>query len=270
MGLIEKLEQIKTLVENGAGGGSGEDLVIEDCRYLFFSAYRLDMIQNLYKIIKPTSANYMFGATANTTSNATLEQLNYISKIDFSNCTTIDSLFRAMSYTNFPSELVLDLPKCTIASNFLYGYAGTYNLKRVILKNTNLVQNWSYAFYTGFNNTGDRYQKKIEEIELDMSACTNCTYFFNSPTATLSNCMYLTKIVFTGSFGGNSTTSTLTLDMSKLEGMTKDGFVAMFESLGENTNGKTRIIQISAAIYDTMSEDELSIATDKGYTITSA
>ena len=34
MGLIEKLEQIKTLVENGAGGGSSEDWEISNCAFL--------------------------------------------------------------------------------------------------------------------------------------------------------------------------------------------------------------------------------------------
>lgn len=271
MGLIEKLEQIKTLVENGAGGGSGEDAIIEDCSYLFIFGYRLDIIKNIYKMLKPTNATYMFGATANNTSKAALEDLEYINRIDFSNCTNITHMFRAMSYTNFPEELILDLPKCTNVNGFLYGYGGTYNLKKVILKNTKLVQNWSNAFYTGFNNEKEQYQKKIEEIELDMSGCTSCSSFISHNTHTISSgCMYLKKITFTGSFGGDSTTSTLTLYLANLEAMTKDAFVDMFTSLGENTNGKTRIIQISTAIYDTMSEEELAIATNKGYTITSA
>ena len=89
MALIEKLQEIKTKIESGAGGGSGDDLIIEDCRYLFYSGYRFDVIDKLYKLLKPTNANYMFGSTSNATSNATLEQLNYISKIDFSNCINI-------------------------------------------------------------------------------------------------------------------------------------------------------------------------------------
>lgn len=269
MGLIEKLEQIKTLVENGAGDGSGEEYEIKECDYLFTWGKRLDIISDLYKHIKPTSANYMFGATSNTTSEAPLEQLNYINKIDFSNATHLERFLASVTYINFPEELVLKLDNCTSLNYAFQGYAGTRNLKRVILKNTTNVTNWGYCFYTGFNRTDDLYNKKMEELELDMSSCTNCTYFFHSPTNTYSCCKFLSKIIFTGSFGGNSTTSTLTLDMSLLEAMTKDSFIEMFESLGENTGGKTRIIQISSTIYDMMSEDELVIATNKGYTITS-
>lgn len=267
MALKEKLEQIKTLVESGAGG---ENFIVEDCRFFFYNGYRTDMLSKIYKYLKPIYGNYMFGADVNTQSEETLEQLTYINKIDFSNCETIKSIFARMIYYNFPTELILYLPKCTNASYFLYGPGGIYNLKKVILKNTNLVQNWSYSFYTGISSSEESAQKKIEEIELDMSNCTNCTCFFNKANATLSNCPHLTKITFTGSFGGSSTTSTLTLDLSKLEAMTKDSFIAMFESLGENINGNTRILQISSTIYNTLTEDELSIATNKGYTITSA
>lgn len=270
MGLIEKLEQIKTLVENGAGGGSSEDFVIEDCRYLFYEGVRTDMLSKLYKNLKPTNAANMFGAGTNAASSTTQEELNYINKIDFSDCTNMNNFLQRVTYNNFPTELVLDLPKCTHMDSFMYGYAGTRNLKKLILKNTSKVQDWDNALYTGFNNANENSQKKIEELELDMSACTSCSNFIHNTTNSYSNCPYLTKIVFTGSFGGNSTTSTLTLNLSKLEGMTKDSFVAMFESLGTNTNKKTRIIQISSTIYDTMSEDELAIATNKGYTITSA
>lgn len=295
MALIENLqdiksikEEIRTSIENkgvdttnstffdypelidSIQAGGGEEYTIEDCNYLFIAGSRLDVIDKWFKYIKPTTAIYMFGATANSSSNATLEQLNYINRIDFTKCTKMNDFLSNTTYNNFPEEIVLNIPSCTTLDSFLKGYAGTKNLKKVILKNSNKVTDWDQCFYTGFNTDSDERNKKIEEIELDMSGCTSCNNIFNMTSNTYSGCKYLRKIIFTGSFGGSSSTSSLTFNISKLESMTKEGIIEMFESLGTNTNKKTRIIQINANIYSTMNEDELAIATNKGYTITSA
>ena len=296
MALIENLqdikaikEEIKTSIENKGvdttnstfadypelidsieTGGGEVDFAITNCRDLFIGGERTEELSTFYKIVKPIDGYRMFGASSNTTCATSQEELNYINKIDFSECTSLANGFGRVSYSNFPSELILDLPNCLSVDSIFYGYALCYNTKKVVFKNSNKVTDWDYCFYGGLNSNLDNRNKKIEEIELDMSACTNCTNFFNMTSHTYSGCMYLSKITFTGSFGGDSNTNTLTLDLSKLEAMTKDSFVSMFESLGTNTNGKTRIIQISTTIYDTMTEDELAIATSKGYTITSA
>ena len=49
--------------------------------------------------------------------------------------------------------------------------------------------------------------------------------------------------------------------------MTKESFINMFNSLGVNTKAKTRIFKIKQEIYESMSEEELGIATGKGYTV---
>ena len=168
-------------------------------------------------------------------------------------------------YSNIPEELMFDIPECTNLSYFFN--SNPINTNKVIFKNSNNVTNWSRCFYTGNNNSNEENQKKIREIELDMSSCENCSNFFNSSTSNYSNCPYLQRIIFTGSFGGNSTTSSLTLDLSKLESMSKGSYIDMFTSLGENTNQNTRIFKINKNIYNKMSKDELAIATNKGYTI---
>lgn len=269
MALIEKLEQIKTLVESGAGGGSS-DFSITNCRDLFVGGERTEVLSEFYKVVKPKDGYRMFGASSNTTCSTSQEQLNYINKIDFSECTGLANAFGRVSYSNFPNELILDIPNCLTVDSIFYGYALAYNTKKVVFKNSDKVTDWDYCFYCGLNAIDDNKNKKIEEIELDMSSCTSCTNVFYMTTHNYSGCKYLNKITFTGSFGGNSTSNSLTLGLAKLEAMTKESLIEMFESLGTNTNKKTRIIQINSTIYDTMTEDELAIATGKGYTITAA
>lgn len=99
-------------------------------------------------------------------------------------------------------------------------------------------------------------------LNIDMSNVTTIS------TGTFQNTDNLKRLTFKGSFGGNSTTSSLTLTLSQT-GLDKNAIIELFESIKENVNGKTRTIKIISSIYNELTEDEIAIITDKGYTISS-
>lgn len=117
---------------------------------------------------------------------------------------------------------------------------------------------------TNFNNTfystGETWGFYGNVLNIDMSNVTNIG------TGTFQNTDNLKRLTFKGSFGGNSSNASLTLTISQA-GLDKDAIIELFESIKENVNGKTRTIRINSSIYNELTEDEIAIATDKGYTI---
>lgn len=205
MGLIEKLEQIKTLVESGAGGGSGELATITDWQYMFYGGRLLRMFKDIAKASgKVTSMSNAFYNATNTDTTLRDDTLVY----DFKD---------------------VDLSSCTNFSNTFYGTGK------------------AWGFYGNVLN-------------IDMSSVTTIS------TGTFQNTDNLKRLTFKGSFGGNSTTSSLTLTLSQT-GLDKNAIIELFESIKENVNGKTRTIKINSSIYNELTEDEIAIVTDKGYTI---
>ena len=260
-----KLEDLPELINSIESGGSGEEYTITDGDYLFHDNARLDAFSILKKHFALTSCKDMFSSASNTTDNIlTTEDIN---GLDLTNVSTCYYMFNKTTHRNVVGDLVFDIPKCTNMSYFAGGY-GLNNATSITFLNSSKVSNWQQIFYGGFNKIEDAQNKALTTLRWDLSGCTNCSNIFCSSSHTYSGCKFLSTIDFQGgSFGGNVTTSTLTLDLSKLESMTKDSFVNMFNTLGTNTRAKTRIIKISQTIYESMTEDELSIATSKGYTI---
>lgn len=258
--------------------GGGDDFKITNGQYFFYNGNRLDILVNdSNKLAFEGACNAVFASNSNNT-NSYKYSLN-INNVDFSKVTNLYEFMKNTQFLYLPNELIIDAPLNVNMEYAFYGYplccddmyvdGGTCSIvKKVTIKNSSKVSNWTQCFYTGFNNINNRYNKRIEEIEWDMSGATTCNYVFCMSLNTYSGCKFLKKIIFNGSFGGNTSTSSLTLELDKLESMTKDSYIEMFNSLSINKNKKTRTFVINETIYDTMTEDELAIAEDKGYTVT--
>ena len=259
------LEDLSGLIENIETGGGGEEYTIDDASYLFYECARTNLFSIFKNHFALTNCRDMFSSSANHSDNViTTEDIN---NLDLTNVTTCYNMFKTSTFTRVTGDLVFNIPKCTSLYYFAYGY-GLGDVTSITFLNSNKVTNWQQCFYSGFNKEADAQNKKIEILRWDMSACTNCNNVFCAASHTYSGCKFLHTIDFQGgSFGGSSSISTLTLDLSKLESMTKESFINMFNSLGTNKNGKTRIFKINQTIYESMSEEELAIATGKGYTV---
>lgn len=82
-----------------------------------------------------------------------------------------------------------------------------------------------------------------------------------------TGCTLLESVQTTGSFGGaNTNVDSMTLDFSSSSVFDADTFV---KSLAANTSGKTRILKLSAASYSGLTEEAISEAADKNYTLQS-
>ena len=260
-----KLENIPELIESIETGGGGEEYVIDDASYLFYECSRTNLFSIFKNHFALTNCRDMFASSANHSDNViTTEDIN---DLDLTNVTSCYNMFKNSHHFKVTGDLVFDIPKCTTLYYFAYGY-GLSDATSITFLNSNKVTNFQQIFYSGFNKEADAQNKAMTILRWDMSACTNCNNVFCAASHTYSGCKFLNTIDFMGgSFGGNSTTSSLTLDLSKLESMTKESFINMFNSLGTNKNGKTRIFKINQTIYESMSEEELGIATGKGYTV---
>ena len=260
-----KLEDLPELIETIETGGGGEEYVIDDASYLFYECSRTNLFSIFKNHFSLTNCRDMFSSSANHTDNIiTTEDIN---ELDLTNVTSCYNMFKSSHHFKVTGDLVFNIPKCTTLYYFAYGY-GLNNATSITFLNSNKVTNFQQIFYSGFNKIDDAQNKNMTILRWDMSSCTNCSNVFCAASHTYSGCKFLHTIDFMGgSFGGDTTTSTLTLDLSKLEGMTKESFVNMFNTIGTNTKGKTRIIKVNETIYNSFTEEDLSIATSKGYTI---
>ena len=79
----------------------------------------------------------------------------------------------------------------------------------------------------------------------------------------------ITRFTFDGSFGGLSTVATATLDISTWTSLTTEAFLETMQTISVNTNGNTRIFKLPAALYDSLTDEILDLADEKGYTLSS-
>ena len=271
-----KLEDIPNLINSiEAGGGGSEDWKINCAAYLFGeTAGNKDNKENFNNIIKhiykPTNLTYFCENKSVTTGWLTKEIMNKIINLDLSECTNLSYCF-TFNGTILDGNFTFNLDSC---SNLSYAFRSwTKGQKQledgegVVLDfngSTGNVTNASYAFVGYTTSSYSKGSKIIEVKNLNLDKVTTCNYIVGYNEN-------LRRFTFDGSFGGKSTTATLTLDFTYgMNGgcvLDHDAIVEMFNSVSTNTNGKTRIFKLSQEVYESLTSDELSIATSKGYTV---
>ena len=235
------------------------------------------IINHLKDITSASSA--LNGATM------TKEILLKFAALDFSKCTNCletfynvkilkNRYYTAGSTSAGEFDLSFDLSSCTTMNSMFRGFCGSnsnYYTKLAIDFNgtTGKVTNFTYAFSRNMANSNNR-SKYIYNINMDK--CSQCNDIFACSTSTSSDDR-LKALTFKGSFGGLSTSNSLTL---KLPGAAGDSygynynaFIETINSVSENTSGKTRIFSVPSVIYDQLTDEDIEIATSKGYDISS-
>lgn len=119
-------------------------------------------------------------------------------------------------------------------------------------------------FYDCFTGGADWWTVRGKILNFDMSSVENCNYTFNT-------CTYLTALTFKegATFGGNSSSASLTLDLSQTA-LDKTSFKGLIDSISINNSRKTRIFKVKSALYTELTDEILDIADEKNYTIASA
>ena len=163
----------------------------------------------------------------------------------FKNCSGLTKIPKIKKYVNNNNNGSL--------SSMYYGCTSLEEIQiEIIHTDDNTATGYTYqnAFYN--NNALKRILGN-----LDMSYVTNVNSMF-------SGCSSLVTIETTGSFGGKSTTNSLTLDLSASTVFDATSFI---NSLASNDSGKTRIIKLNTTVLSALSDETKALATTKNYTL---
>jgi hypothetical protein len=251
MGLIENLERIKELVESGAGGGGSDKWEMDAVGYLFHNGQNQRKFDELLAHFPSQTKSLSY--TFYNSGWMTEVQLKKVLSLDLTELTSLSYAFYSGGTScNVDTTYYINIPKCTSMANAFYSFNTPL---------ANLDFNGTTGNVVDYNATFNSC--KIKGIlNINMDKISNNYSFFNSSS--------FNRLTFKGTFGGNAATPSLTLNLSQLNSnanYNKDAFIETITSLSPNESGKTRIIKIKATIYDTLSEEEIAIATGKGYTI---
>lgn len=193
--------------------------------------------------------------------NTTFNSYDGLPLINTSHLSVISQLY---AYSNIVNAPLFD------TSNVV-GMVGVFNgckeLKEVPLYNTSKAKSFSTTFYDC---------KKIETIpQFDTSLATDFPYMFafceklnsvpflNTPNATDMSNMFIgcTSLTNLGGFGGLK----CNIDLSASNLITRDSMLNVFNNLDVVDNSRT--ITVSQIVYDRLTEDDKSIAFNKGWSI---
>lgn len=236
---------------------------------------------------KPTSISYLFAYCNALTNVEGLENL------DTSNATSLEHLFNGCyDFEDFNKIENWDTSKVTNMSYLFYNiiasdqeFAPNWNVEK--------VTNIEYAFYY-------LMPKKFDLGNLNFAALANATFNFVPSTSNYimevvlpnlpkvaspgvfshSKCVGMRFRFGEGKTWGNNSTSTGTLNITRIwqasadtvadsdTGETVGDFYEAFaNSIGANTSGKTRTIRLYTTLYNSLTDEQKALLTDKGYTL---
>jgi hypothetical protein len=171
------------------------------------------------------------------------------SDADFTlNSTTMEYMFNNCSVlTTLPAINIYTSNTKTTLSKMFYQ---CFKLKEV---NINIINSGQIAVDSMFYRCGE-----LENIKgnLDLSGAINTNLF--------SNCTNLKTIETSGGLYTKITTSSVTLDLSASSVFDIEHFL---NQLASNDTGLTRIIKLSATVYNGLTDEVKELATSKNYTL---
>ena len=187
MGLIEKLQEIKTKIENLPSGS--DDFEIKDCQELFKGEMRIKEFDSIIKKIKKPTNMYCFSeGCSSTTVNADFSHVDFSDLTgdmqhifcfrrlsDFKmpkgleNITSFNYSFDNLNRSELLDTVEVDLSMCDKVESFerTFFEAKVHKVKMNITNTTNM----EHCFYDGYDNNG--------LTELDFTGTTNVKCNFN-------------------------------------------------------------------------------------------
>lgn len=225
-----------------------------NCNNLFKTTYSHQLDE---KNVTITSASYMFDFITSVSETTSLD----LSGFDLSQCTDMSNMFRS---SNGISEIIgIEDWDVHNVNTLDYAFYYCYNIKKFDLSKWNLSKcEKFYNVFTGCNLMGTL-------ILPDLPSVTSFHLFSSVGSSTK-----LCNITFSnnGTFGNNSVTESLTLDLCQIWTNSSTSNVTRYtnlaNSIGNNTSGLTRNIKLNTNLYNGLTDEQKAILTDKGYTIT--
>ena len=240
----EALSTYASKIDSISGGGTGEKFVVPDGMKF---AYSTVFDPSLFDVSNVTDMSYMFYSAVTT--NRAID----FSTWDVSNVTTTFYMFNyAYNFTNINLSNWNTTKLETISSMFY----GCEKLKEIDLStwNTNNIKNLNFLFYNC---------SKITTIDLSSFDLTNATDMTNM----FYNCRSLTDLQLPDLGHNQNCTS---LDLTYCSALTKDSILFLFNNAFDRaTAGYTKAftITLNATTKALLTEDEIAIATNKGFTV---
>ena len=244
--------------------GGSEEWKLTDANYVaYYNKSAIENINNIVKYIDFDSINgieYFYTAGTSVNSYGSLnanDAKELLSKI--THVTKLRNSFTGL-YT-IPEDITIDvnLPNCSdLAGSFnsLARYSGEGQITFDLHGSTGKISSWNiFSTYSAWHPA----VKGILNINMDR-LWSNSGFKGNSQ---------ITRFTFDGSFGGLSTVATATLDISTWTSLTTEAFLETMQTISVNTNGNTRIFKLPAALYDSLTDEILDLADEKGYTLSS-
>lgn len=225
-----------------------------------------------------------------------LTNIEGIENIDVSNCETFEKMFY---YCSELKDFNLDLTNWEINKNTSSSASFSCFLQYAVLKSIKFADDAQLGFGSMF------YQSKIlEKVDLgktslhkNTSGISNMLHYADLPGGIiLPNFGHVNSDIVLGnsstkicdltfgegnSFGNTSTKASLVLNITNIwrnsaenaclagygEGTYGDKYEAFANSIAPNTSGLTRTIKLHTLLYNSLSDEQKALLTDKGYTL---
>lgn len=252
----------------------GDTSAVTSCAYMFGNCAYIQEINNFGDLSSCTDAERMFYGCS------------WLNKIDLSNVNFAALRDASNMFYNCKALTKIDLTLPTL-DNATYMFYSCSTLTDVNLKGilgSGTVTNMSFMFYQCSDiteldfaecNTSNvqtvsssfaRMSELISLLNLDLSGVTSTSYlnFFGSYTANnVKNITFKQGTVF----GKSTQASEIILNLTRATAFNVDGYVNMINSLGTNTTGYTRTIKLYTELYNSLTDEQKALATDKGYNL---
>lgn len=253
-----------------------------DCTEMFANATSMEELDasnfntskviNMYNMFYFTKNLTELNASGWDTSNVTnMSRMFYSSGIktlnasgwDTSNVTSISYMFYGTKLSSFDFLKNWDVSKVTNVSNAFYNNEYVTELD---------LSNWNLVKCSTFTNfiAGLTKMTKLRLPDLPLFKETSKCIWSNP-------LLYDIQFANNGAFGNGSTQATVTLNLAAFwqgdanteigEGTYGSYYEAFANSIGVNTSGYTRNIKLYTTLATSLSEEQIAILTDKGYTI---
>lgn len=193
-------------------------------------------------------------------------------------CTNVDYAFRASKIT-----------KITFGGLKYQGISAKYvaygcNKLTEIEWNNLCPSSLRYAFYncTALKNVdcSNLDGSKLTDVAYMFGNCSNIVevlninlnYVTSSANLLLFGATNLSKMKrFTfktnTTFGKNTVSSEIILNLARLTAFDADGYTEMINTLANNESGYVRTIKLNTTLYNSLSDEQKALATDKGYSL---
>lgn len=241
--------------------------------YMFYFCRQLGTLPETFNTSKVTDCRYMFYHC---------ENLKTMPFVNFPLATYIDSMYNGcMNIESFGGDLCFDSAK-DVSNSFLYGVsceipnislASCTRVYEIFSQYKGSVSGDIYcpkatAINFGLNKTATRILETVGVV--DCSACTSLIFFTDYSSKNIDKLKNLGGFTNLGMASGLSNMTSSTSTFAPLSGLTRESMLNIINKLYDRKTAgySTVTIKFNPTPMSLLTEDEIAIATNKGFTLT--